>query len=65
MQAVELSHPVSRMNKAAYALEKSSMALLFASTPGSKRAAQAEYDAACDDMRALLSPIEIKTREAA
>lgn len=56
---------ISRINNAAYALEKSSMALLFASTPAGKRAAQAEYKAACDDMRALLAPVAIKIDEAA
>lgn len=65
MNAVDRIQPVSRVNKAAYALEKSSMALLWASTPAAKKAAQAEYDAACEDMRALLSPAKIKLSEAA
>lgn len=46
--------PVSRIGNAAYALEKSSMALLWASTPTAKAIAQREYDAACADMLALL-----------
>lgn len=59
-----MSVPVSRINKAAYALEKSSMALLFVSTPAAKKAAQAEYDAACAEMLTLLSPA-VTVREAA
>lgn len=60
-----MSASVSRVNKAAYALEKASMALLFASAPGSKKAAQAEYDAACADLLTLISHNEIKINEAA
>lgn len=46
--------PVSRVGNAAYALEKAAMGMLWASTPISKRVAQEIYDAAVEDMRALL-----------
>ena len=46
--------PPSRIGNAAYALEKAAMGMLWASTPISKRVAQEIYDAAVEDMRALL-----------
>lgn len=46
--------PVSRVWNAAYSLDKAAMALSYATTPISKRIAQEAYDAACDDMLALL-----------
>lgn len=45
---------VSRVGNAAYALEKASMALSYATTTISKRIAQQAYDDACADMLALL-----------
>lgn len=56
---------VSDVNKAAYALEKSSMALLYASTPTAKAIAQGHYEAACDEMARLLTVTSSKLRKAA
>lgn len=56
---------VSRINKAAYALEKASMALLQASTPSGKEVARRQFEAARAEMLALLVPATTKLHEAA
>jgi hypothetical protein len=50
--------PVSRVANAAHALGKCADAMLWASTPGLKRIAQENYDAAVEDMRALLKSMD-------
>lgn len=60
-----MSVAVSQINKAAYALEKSSMALLYASTANAKAIAQEHYEAACAELLRLLPAPSIKIRKAA